>query len=166
MISIIAAMAKNRIIGANGTLPWSIPQDMEYFRKVTDGGTIIMGRRTFESIGKALPGRLNIVISGSRSFCGEYLMTARSLEQALDLARAYSRKQESFSQVFLCGGAEIYRQGLNIADRIYLTEIDAEFEGDVFFPELPDKFSLISSQRCEEAGLSFNIYEKTNTPEN
>ena len=158
MISIIAAMAKNRVIGSKGKLPWHIPEDMTHFRELTTGGTVIMGRRTYEEIGHPLPDRLNIVVSRSRSFCGERLMTARDLDQAISLARSYSRQQESYADIFLCGGESIYREGLPLADRIFLTELDNEYEGDVFFPGIPEEFTLAECSRCEKAGLSFKTF--------
>lgn len=161
MISIIAAVAKNGVIGSMGKIPWSIPEDMAYFRETTTGCAVVMGRRTFEEIGQPLPGRLNIVVSTSRSFCGQHLMTARSLDHAVELANAFARSYDEFHDIFLCGGAGIYREGMDIAQRLYLTQLDDEYSGDTYFPEFTDKeFRLKSSRRCESARLSFDIYDK------
>ncbi len=161
MISIIAAAAKNGVIGSGGRIPWRIPEDMAYFRETTTGSTVIMGRHTFEEIGDPLPERLNIVVSTSRSFCGQHLMTARSLDHAIELAHAFARSYDEFRDIFLCGGAAIYREGMEIAQRIYLTQLDDEYEGDTYFPRFTDKeFRLVSSRRCESARLSFNVYDR------
>lgn len=156
MISIIAAAARNGVIGSGGRIPWNIPEDMAYFRRITYGGAVIMGRRTFEEIGKPLKGRLNIIVSSKRKFEGEDVLTAGSLRIAVELAKRSGREN-----IFLCGGASIYREGLDIAERIYLTEVDGEYEGDTFFPDFSRKgFELVSSERFEEAGVTFDIYDK------
>lgn len=164
MVNIIAAVAKNGVIGSGGSIPWKIPEDMKYFRHTTTGGIIIMGRRSYEEIGSPLPERQNIIVSGSRTFCGKDLMTARSLRHALELAEAFIRVHECSGEIFLCGGSQIYAEGLRIADRLYLTELDREYDGDVFFPQFSrDEFILFSETRCEDAGLSFKVYERKNS---
>lgn len=161
MINIIAAVAKNGVIGSDGRIPWHIPEDMKYFRKTTTGGIIIMGRRSYEEIGRPLPERQNIIVSVSRTFCGKDLITARSLSHALELAEAFIRVNECSGEIFLCGGAKIYNEGLSVADRLYLTEIDREYDGDTFFPQFSrDEFRLISETRCDNAGLYFNVYDR------
>ena len=156
MICIIAAAAGNGVIGSGGRIPWNIPEDMAYFRRVTYGGAVIMGRRTYEEIGRPLPGRLNIVVTSGRKFRAEGLLYADSLKKAVELARRSGKED-----IFLCGGASVYREGLDIADRIYLTEIDKEYEGDVFFPEISsDDFRLVSSEKCETADITFKVYDR------
>lgn len=159
MISIIAAAAKNGVIGSNGRIPWDIPEDRAHFRKITSGGIVIMGRRTYEEIGSPLPDRFNIVVSASRSFSGRSLRTAGSLRKALAIAAVRARK--TGEQVFLCGGGKIYARGLKYASRIYLTELDDEYSGDAFFPKFSKKsFRCVSRTRSDELRLCFCVYER------
>lgn len=160
MINIIAAMAKNRVIGWDGKIPWNIPEDKSYFKKITSGSIVIMGRRTFEEIGFPLPNRYNIVVSGQKSFSGDSLCTAVSTGNALEIARNYAEKH-GISEIFLCGGEKIYTHGLQYAQRIYLTELDDEYKGDTFFPVFSmDKFRLSEYKYVHEAKLSFCVYER------
>ncbi|MDE6729302.1 MAG: dihydrofolate reductase [Oscillospiraceae bacterium] len=156
-ISIIAAVARNRVIGCSGKIPWHFPEDLAYFRQITTNHVIIMGRRTYEEIGKVLPDRLNIVVSHSKNFSGENLVTANNLQDAIA-----SAKKSGFSpELFLCGGQAIYQQGIRIADRIYLTEIPGDYPGDRFFPEFtPEQFRLIRRTPGQTPGLMFCIYKK------
>jgi len=128
-ISIIVAMAKNRVIGANNALPWHLPSDLKRFKALTMGHHIIMGRKTFESIGKILPGRTSVVVSRNAGYRPAGTRVAADLGAALAMA-------EKDSEAFIIGGAEIYRTALPVANRILLTEIDREFDGDTFFPEI------------------------------
>lgn len=134
IISIVAAMSENGVIGNRGTIPWDIPADRRRFRELTMGHTLIMGRRTFESIGRPLPGRINIILSRQPDYMAEGCVTCGSLEEAL-LACAGS------VQVFICGGEELYREALPLAENIFLTIVHAAIEGDAFFPPVPDDFS-------------------------
>ena len=162
MIGIIAAAAKNGVIGCRGRIPWNIPEDMKYFRRITDGSSIIMGRRTYEGIMRPLPNRLNIIVSKTCDFSGDMLMTARTLNEAIQSAQRYSEEHGCYKDIFLCGGNAIYREGLRYADRIYLTELDREYVGDVYFPAFDKNvFRLISSEKCISAGVTFNIYERS-----
>lgn len=161
MISIIAAAAKNGVIGSRGGIPWDIPADRAYFRKMTTGGVVIMGRMTYESIGFPLPNRYNIIVSRSKRFSGKMLRSAESLEEAIKLAESYSESHENISGIFLCGGQRIYADGLKYAGRIYLTELDDEYDGDRFFPEFSAKeFRLIKKSRDDISGLCFSVYER------
>lgn len=126
-VSIIAACARNRVIGAGNRLPWHLPEDLARFKRLTTGRCIVMGRKTFESIGKPLPKRTSIVVTRGKQDLPAGVKRAGSVEEALALATG---------EVFVIGGAEIYRQTLDRADRLYLTLIDADVEGDVLFPEL------------------------------
>ncbi len=128
-ISLIAAMDRNRLIGAENRLPWHLPADLQHFKALTMGKPIIMGRRTFESLGRPLPGRHNIVITRDSAFGAEACTVVHSVEQALAAA---SRHPEAM----VIGGAALYGQLLGRAERLYLTLVDGEFEGDVFFPAL------------------------------
>lgn len=126
-ISIIVAMAKNRVIGKRGAIPWYLPADLARFKRLTMRHPIIMGRKTHESIGRALPGRQNIVITRQEGYQAKGCDVVHSLEEALERAEG--------DEVFVIGGAEIYREALPLAKRIYLTGVDAELPGDVYFPE-------------------------------
>ncbi|SFD16056.1 dihydrofolate reductase [Ruminococcus albus] len=160
MICIIAAVAANGVIGSNGSIPWDIPEDRQYFRDITQGGAVIMGRLTYESIGRLLPGRYNIVVSGSTDYTGRMLKTVSNLDEAIKAAETYiHRKREG--HIFLCGGAEIYRQGLRYADKLYLTELYDEYEGDVYFPEFSrNEFNCVSCDVHNELKLRFCVYER------
>ena len=127
-IAMIAAMANNRVIGKDNQMPWHLPADLKHFKKVTLGKPVIMGRKTYQSIGKALPGRRNIVISRQGVALSEDADWVQSIEQALALV-------QDEAEVMIIGGAEIYRQVLPMADRLYITDIDLTVEGDAFFPD-------------------------------
>jgi len=128
MITIIAAMDKNRVIGKGNTIPWHLPADFEHFKKTTIGYPVIMGLNTYKSIGKPLPGRINIVLSKDGENI-EGCLTVGSIREALNLA------EEKSEEVFVIGGASIYSQMLPLTDVLNLTLIEAEVEGDIFFPE-------------------------------
>jgi dihydrofolate reductase len=129
----IAAMARNRVIGARGTIPWHLPEDFRWFKKTTLGGVVVMGRKTFESLGKPLPGRRNVVLSSAGSWQG--VETLRSLEE-LDEAR-YAPLP-----VWIIGGAALYAQTLSRCSDLFLSLVDLEPEGDAFFPEFESGFVL------------------------
>lgn len=140
-VSIIAAMSSNRVIGRDGAIPWSIPADMRRFSELTFGHTVIMGRKTFESIGRPLAGRKNIVVTRQPEYPASGVITAGSLDEALRLATGDG-------EVFICGGGEIYAQALCHAERIYLTVADFEAEGDTFFPAIPSEdFLALTRER-------------------
>lgn len=131
IVSLIAAMDKRRSIGRDNQLPWRLSADLKRFRELTMGHHIIVGRKTFESIGKPLPGRQMIIVTRDSAFKADGCMICYSLDDAIELARSHGD-----SEVFVCGGAEIYQQSIALADRLYLTLVDAEIEADTFFPEL------------------------------
>ncbi|WP_415902268.1 type 3 dihydrofolate reductase [Neptuniibacter sp. QD29_5] len=133
-LAIIVAQAKNRVIGVNNKLPWHLPEDLRYFKQVTMGKPIIMGRNTYESIGRPLPGRTNIVISRQESYAPQGVKVVSSLEAAIDMAESVAMI-DGASEAMVIGGGQIYAQALEKADRLYLTEVDAEIEGDAWFPE-------------------------------
>lgn len=158
-LSIIAAMAKNRVIGTNNTLPWRLPEDLKHFKALTSGHHILMGRKTFDSLGRPLPGRTSVVITRSRDLQLPGCIVANSIEDAIAACN-------QDNEIFIIGGAELYLQALDVADRIYLTEIQAEFEGDAWFPEL-DRVQWTESERspCKsESGLEcdFVVYDRKN----
>jgi len=127
-IAILVAMAKNRTIGINNTLPWRCSEDLKHFKSLTMGHHMIMGRKTFDSIGKALPGRTTVVVTRDRELQIESCIVTHSLEQAIAACAGDS-------EIFIVGGAEIYTQSLALADTLYITEIQQDVEGDAHFPE-------------------------------
>jgi dihydrofolate reductase len=152
-LAIIVAAAKNGVIGRNNQLPWHLPQDLKYFKAVTLGKPVIMGRKTYESIGKPLPGRTNIVITRNKDWvAAEGVVVTNSFEQALSEAqKVQSSGSGSIGEVMVIGGAEIYRSALLFADRVYLTRVDVEPEGDAFFDALDQvEWGLESSVAGEE----------------
>lgn len=142
-ISLVVAMDENRLIGARNRLPWRLPADLRHFKRVTMGHPIVMGRRTWESIGRALPGRTNIVMTRRSDYHAEGAVVVDSL----DAAKAAAGECD---ELMIIGGARLYEQVLPEADRIYLTEIHAAFEGDTYFPELPhDEWACVSRRDCD-----------------
>lgn len=156
-ISIVAAMAKNRIIGCDNALPWHLPEDLKHFKNLTMGHHILMGRKTFDSIGKPLPGRVSIVISRNPEFSIQGVLTASSIDEAVSLCK-------SDEEIFFIGGAELYRHVIGIAQRIHLTEIRQDFEGDASFPEIdPTAWRVVSREpHTSGSGLAFDfvVYDR------
>lgn len=143
LISIIAAVAKNGVIGAGGQMPWKIPGEQKRFRDLTLGQTVVMGRRTFEEIGKPLPGRHTVILSRTREFDWPGCTTLSSWEQVWE---KFADKKE----LFIAGGAALYRDTIPLAHRLYLTVIEREYQGDVFFPDWKKKdFKQVYSHRVE-----------------
>ncbi|MDO6565200.1 type 3 dihydrofolate reductase [Amphritea sp. 1_MG-2023] len=132
-LAIIVAQAENRVIGINNNLPWHLPEDLRYFKQVTMAKPIIMGRKTFESIGRPLPGRTNIVISRDATFQPENVKVVNSLEAAKALAESICTINGG-DEAMVIGGAQIYEQALPLCDRLYLTQVHAEVDGDAYFP--------------------------------
>ncbi len=128
-ISIIAAVSHNNIIGNKNALPWNLPSDMKHFRETTMGKPVIMGDRTFESIGRPLPNRTNIVMSLDKNYNAPGCMVVHSIQRALDAAKKEKK------EIMIIGGASIYKQFLPLANKMYLTFIHADFNGDTYFPE-------------------------------
>lgn len=149
---IIVAMDKNRVIGKGNQIPWHISEDLAYFKKITMGHTVIMGRKTYFSIGKALPGRKNVVLSRDKSL---------SLNDAIVVHNLFGLAEP---EAFVIGGASIFEQALDMADTLYITHIDAEFDGDIKFPEINwDLWTLVSCKdQMSSAGykLSFCVYKR------
>ena len=134
-LALIVAADRNHVIGAGGDLAWRISDDLKWFKKVSIGKPVVMGRKTYDSIGRPLPGRDNIVITRNNDFAAAGAFVARTIDTGLSLAR-YCALTRGVDEVCVIGGAEIYAQTLGQADRIYLTRVDAAVEGDVFFPAL------------------------------
>ena len=151
MINLIVAYAKNRVIGANGKIPWFIKEELVHFKEVTMGSTLIMGRRTFEEIGRPLPGREIIVLSNSKEFVDTDVLTARSLEEALQIAK--------YENVFIAGGASLYAKALPIVQKMYITEIDLEVAGDCFFPEFDETEFIKVPIKKIEGPINYQYFE-------
>jgi len=133
-IAMIWAMANNGVIGRQNKLPWHLPNDLEYFKRLTSGKTVIMGRKTYESIGRPLPNRINIVITRAKDFHAEGIKVVNSLPAALELAAAETLISGA-EEVMVIGGAEIYKLCLPLAERLYVTLVHADVDGDARFPE-------------------------------
>ena len=147
MIAVIAAVSENGVIGKNGSIPWHIPGDLAFFRKLTTGNTVIMGRNTYESIGHPLPGRYNIIVSSNIRISAENCITAVSRARTQD--------------IFICGGHRLYSEAIGLADRLYITEIAAYYDGDTYFPPF-DKSRYkrtVLSHTAGEIPYSFVLYE-------
>lgn len=139
MISLIVAHAEQRVIGYENDMPWHLPGELQYFKAQTMGKPIIMGRKTFESIGRPLPGRRNIVITRNESYKADGIETVASLDEALKLAG-------DVPEIMIIGGEQIFRLALPIADRLYVTTINHSFPGDTYFPEYEADFVEVSAQ--------------------
>lgn len=126
MIALVVAMSKNRVIGNKGTIPWNIPGELKRFKELTTNNVVIMGRRTYEDIGRPLPNRENIIVSTTQTYQGDNIQTARSLQEAIELA--------GNKDIYIGGGARLYEEALPLVDKMYITEVDLEVEGDTFFP--------------------------------
>ncbi len=159
MISVIAAVADDNVIGADNALLWHITEDMKMFRRVTSGHPVVMGRKTFESLGRPLPNRTNVVITRNPDFRADGVCTAGSLEEAVGM---FPPEEE----IFVIGGGEIYRQAMPLADRFYLTRVHAEYKGDTCFPDRdPADWTLVSSEHHDRGEnfphpFEFLVYER------
>lgn len=157
LLCIIAAVSANRVIGAGGRLPWHLPEDLQFFKAQTLGCPVIMGRRTWESIGRPLPGRRNIVVTRNRAFQAAGATTAASLEEAIAQCAGEAR-------VFVIGGGDLYRAALPLADRIMLTEIRRAYDGDAHFPDFDRRQWRATRRepRVSRDGLEFDFvcYER------
>lgn len=158
MISLIVAYARNQVIGKDGDMPWHLPADLKNVKELTTGKTIVMGRKTFESIGKPLPNRRNVVLTRSQDFHPEGVEVVHAKEEVLALG-----------DVIIFGGAEIYRQFLDVVDRLYVTEIDLETEGDTFFPAWDrDAYTVVDKREgiVDEKNVyphTFYVFERNNS---
>ena len=152
MISLIVAKSKHNVIGDKGRIPWHIPNDLKRFKELTTGKTVIMGRKTFESLPeeyKPLPNRVNIVLSTDKTYQTNCCIVTDDLKKAL-------RKAGSDKEVFIIGGEQVYKEGLRYADKIYVTEVDGEFKGDTYFPILNKNWKEV--KREEKEGYRFIDY--------
>ena len=153
IISLIAAMSRNRVIGKNNKLPWDMPADMNYFRNMTKNKPVIMGRKTYESIGRPMPDRINIIITRDKEYKAEGCIVVSNVDDAL-------KSVKGNKEVMVIGGAQIYKEFLPKADRIYLTIIDEEIEGDTYFPEF-NKDEWKETKREEHKADKKNPYPYT-----
>lgn len=165
-ISIIVSVSENLAIGKDNKLLWNLKSDLQRFKKITTGHTVIMGQKTFESLPNgALPNRTNIVLTDNKKFTAKDIIPAYSIEESLQIARL---KNGSNCEVFIIGGGTIYKQFLKIVDSVYLTEVHIKIDGDTFFPELnKDEWELISEEYKEkddknEYDHTYKIYNKKN----
>jgi len=145
-LSILVILSTNNVIGRDNKLPWHMPADLKRFKNLTMGHHILMGRRTFDEIKKPLPGRVNVVITRDPQFAPEGVAIARSIDEAISKAEAAGDLE-----IFLIGGGEIFKQVIHIADRMYITRIHAEIDGDTYFPEFDDvnEWKLIDAEHFE-----------------
>lgn len=160
MISLMVAHDPNLVMGLNNDLPWYIPEDLQYFKETTMGKAMVMGRKTYESIGRPLPGRLSIVITRDESYeAVEGVVVVHNLQDAIERAQAYAE------EVMIIGGAEVFQLSMDIADRLYITEIHEQFEGDTFFPAYGEGWTKTSQTdvMTSKTGTTFSylIYDKT-----
>lgn len=165
MIRLIVAKSDNNVIGRNNQLIWRLSNDLKHFKEITTGHPIIMGRKTFESIGRALPNRSNIVITRNRNFTVKDVITAHSLNEAIEIAKNLNEN------IFIIGGGKIYEQAIDLADILEVTEVHEHFEGDAYFPTIDPKTwretSRIKHKKDEknEFDYSFVRYERILNPE-
>ncbi|WP_423069383.1 dihydrofolate reductase [Devosia sp. CN2-171] len=156
----IAAVGANGVIGAEGEIPWRLPTDFAHFKRTTLGKPLIMGRKTFESIGKPLPGRTNIIVTRQADYSAEGILVARSLAEALERAQQVAVADGS-QEVFIGGGGEIYREAMSLAQRLYVTHVDASPAGDAFFPTIDPKIweveAVLDVQRTERDSHAFTV---------
>lgn len=161
LISAITAVSQNNVIGLNNDLPWHLPADMKFFKNTTMGHAVVMGRKTYESFGKALPGRTNIVITHQKGYTLPDATIVYSLEEAIEKAKAIEQQE-----IFILGGAQIFQQSIPLLNRIYLTRIYHNFDGDTFFPTInPEEWKLIKiephdSDEKNQYEYAFQTWEK------
>lgn len=162
LISCIVARSNNNVIGKENEIPWYLPADLQYFKKVTLGHHVVMGRNCYVSIGRPLPKRTNVIISRDPYFISSNCLIARSIDEAL-----YMAYENGETEAFIIGGGQIYEQTVNLWDKLYITEVEVKVEGDVFFPEvnLQNDWKLITEETHKkdeknEYDYCFRIYER------
>lgn len=154
MISLIVAYAKNHVIGNKGCIPWRIKGEQKRFKELTTGNVVIMGRRSYEEIGHPLPNRMNIIVSNTRKFEAENCMTAGSLKEAIEMA--------GDREIFISGGAKLYEESLPYVEKMYVTEIDCEIEGDTYFPDFDQsKYDKEIVERHDEGDIPYTYVTYT-----
>ena len=154
MISIVVAMSSNRVIGIDNKLPWNLPDDLKRFKNLTINNVVVMGRKTHLSIGKVLPNRLNVILTRNTTWhnpLGDNCVVCYSVEEVLEKFK--------YRDLFIIGGSEVYKQFLNIADKIYLTVIDKDFSGDAYFPDLTNDWMVSSIDRRSNEKFDYTFLE-------
>jgi len=161
LISAIVAKAKNNVIGKDNDIPWYLPADLKYFKRVTTGHHIIMGRKVYQSIGKPLPKRTNVIVTRNPFFIVSNCFIANSIEEGINIAQ-----ENSDDEVMIIGGGEIYKQTMDLWDKLYITEVDAVVAGDIYFPEMDlDQWALVSKEDHQkdsknQYNYSFQVYDR------
>lgn len=161
ILSHVVAVSENQAIGVKNGLPWNVPEDLKFFKDKTLNSIMIMGRKTYDSIGRPLPKRTTIVVSKTAKYedfpAGVYL--ERSLPEAIERAQGLALEQNRY-EVFIVGGGEIYRQSLDMVDKVYLTKIHVEVEGDAFYPEINEKdFKIVHERPSKDDNYAYTFYE-------
>ena len=162
-LSVLAAMARNRVIGHNNAIPWRLPHDLKHFKELTMGHPLIMGRKTYESIGRLLPGRTSIIITRQPDYEVPGALVVRSIGEALSIcSQTKSEEAEHLvpvNECFVIGGADIFQQMLPLCDRLYMTEIQKDFEGDAYFPEFDrnDWREISREEHADDDGLEYHF---------
>ena len=168
IVSMIAAVARNGVIGAHNAIPWRLPSDFAFFKRTTMGKPLIMGRKTFESIGKPLPGRINIVVTRQQGYQPDGVLVFSGLAAAMDHARTMA-EADGTGEIFIGGGAEIYTEAMPLADRLYITHVDLAPEGETRFPDIdPDVWKAVAEPEVPLTGkdtATFRtvVYERRGT---
>jgi dihydrofolate reductase len=152
MVAMIVAVSENGVIGVDNKLPWYIPDDLKRFKKLTTGNVVIMGRKTYDSIGKPLPNRMNIVVSRNKNLTIKGCLVVNSMVQAI-------QKAGTDKDIFIIGGGEIYNKGFIFADRIYLTRIHQEVKGGTTFPEIDTEWCWVEKENIKKDGFSYITYD-------
>jgi len=162
ILSHIVAASQNNVIGLKNKLPWRIPEDLKYFYNTTKNKTVIMGRKTFQSLDKALPNRLNVVLTKNKTFKQKDVVIFSSFEEALKYCRQDEILKKYGKEIFITGGGEIYKQTLPLVNRLYITRIHKKYKGDAFYPKIPaDQFKEVSRMdKSKPVPFSFLIYER------
>ena len=155
----VVAMDQQRCIGKNNDLPWHISADLKHFKEITQGGVVVMGRKTLESMGRTLPKRVNWVITRDSNWSFEGTKVAHSIEDALAQAVADVKVSEKPDAIFVIGGGEIFKQTMNIADRLELTHVELDVQGDAYYPEIPAEFKKVASEQHidDKTGIAFEF---------
>ncbi len=153
-VSLIVALSENLVIGKDNKLPWHISEDLKRFKEVTKGHPVIMGRKTFESIGRPLPGRLNIVITRNSGWKQEGVEVVSSLDEAIKLA-----KQKDTEEIFVIGGGQIFEEAIKLADKLYLTIVHENIEGDTYFPDYSEFKKEVFKEEGQSNNLKFTFLE-------
>ena len=161
MLSLIVAASENNVIGVNNHLPWHLPVDMKYFKDTTMGKPIVMGRKSFEELGRVLPGRPNIAITRQKGYEKPGLYVVSSLEEGIEKAKSFGTEE-----MFITGGGEIFKLAVKIVDRMYITRVHAEVDGDTYFPSFdPAEWDLVKNERHEKDekhayALTFQVWDR------